>query len=168
MEPSTGDYAKAGPWRRMVLKTAPTRPMTWLYARIQRPLDERVYRLTRGRATLSSVLAGLPVVMLTTTGARSGAPRTVPLVAVPDGDRLIVVASNYGGAHHPAWYHNLRAHPRATVSVRGQVREVEARELSEAERDACFRRAVRLYPGFVTYRERATDRDIPVLVLEPD
>jgi deazaflavin-dependent oxidoreductase (nitroreductase family) len=151
----------------MILKTAPTRPMTWLYTRIQRPMDEVVYRVTRGRATLSSLLAGLPVIMLTTTGARSGEPRTVPLVAIPDGDRLIVVASNYGGRRHPAWYHNLRAHPDATVSVRGHTREVQARELSGAERDACFQRAVRTYPGFVTYRERATERSIPVLLLEP-
>lgn len=163
----TRDYANAGLWRRMVRRTAATRPMTWVYTRIQRPLDEVLHRATRGRTTVSSLLSGLPVVMLTTTGARSGLPRTVPVVAIPDGDRLIVIASNYGRPHHPAWCHNLRAHPRATVSVNGVTRAIEARELSGPERDACFQRAVQLYPGFVTYRDRATDRRIPVLVLDP-
>jgi deazaflavin-dependent oxidoreductase (nitroreductase family) len=167
MTSPTMDYANAGLFRRLVRRTAATRPMTWLYTRIQQPVDEIVCRLTRGRATASSWTSGIPVVMLTTTGARSGQPRTVPVVGVPDGDGLVVIASNYGRPHHPAWYHNLRAHPRATVSTDGQTREVVARELSGQERDACFERVVRLHPGFVLYQDRASDRPIPVLVLDP-
>jgi deazaflavin-dependent oxidoreductase (nitroreductase family) len=161
------DYANTGPLRRLVRRTAATRPMTWVYTRIQRPADELLYRLTRGRATASSLLSGLPVVMLTTTGARSGRPRTVPVLGIPDGDQLIVIASNYGRPHHPAWFHNLRAHPRCAVATGGVTRQVEARQLSGADRDARFARALRVYPGFRTYRERATgSRRIPVFVLD--
>lgn len=154
--------------RYIVRRTAATRPMTWLYTRIQRPVDELLFRLTRGRATASSLLSGLPVVMLTSTGARSGQPRTVPVLGIPDGDELIVIASNYGRPHHPAWYHNLRAHPRCAITVGGVTREVEARQLSGNDRDVRFARAMRVYRGFGTYRVRAAGRrEIPVFVLVP-
>jgi len=163
----TRDYASTGVWQRVVRRTAATRPMTWLYIRIQRPVDEAVHRMSRGRTTLSSWVSGLPVVMLTTTGARSGQLRTVPLVGMPDGDRIIVIASNYGQAHYPAWYHNLRRNPRAVVSVRGVTRDVMSRELAGPEREATFQRAVGLYPGFRVYTDRAAHRRIPVVALEP-
>jgi len=159
-------YDATGPLRRLVRRSAPTRPMTWLYVRIQQPTDEAVYRLSRGRTTLSAMLAGLPVVMLTTTGARSGRQRTVPVLGIPYRDRIVVIASNYGRSHHPAWYHNLRANPAAELSVNRVTHAVEARELDGPERDACFQQAVALYPGFLTYRDRATGRHIPLLILE--
>ena len=74
------DFASAGPLRRMVRKTAATTPMTWLYTRIQQPIDQALYRRTRGRITASSLLSGLPVVLLTTTGAKSGRRWTVPVL----------------------------------------------------------------------------------------
>jgi deazaflavin-dependent oxidoreductase (nitroreductase family) len=151
----------------MVRKTAATTPMTWLYTRIQQPIDQALYRRTRGRITASSLLSGLPVVLLTTTGAKSGRRWTVPVLGIPDGDSLVVVASNYGRPHHPAWYHNLRAHPVAEVSVNGVTRQVRARELAGPEHETCFERAAALYPGFLVYRERAAGRHIPVLLLAP-
>jgi deazaflavin-dependent oxidoreductase (nitroreductase family) len=159
------DYASTGPLRRMVRKTAATRPLTWLYTRIQQPTDQALYRLTRGRITASSLLSGLPVVLLTTTGARSGRHWTVPVLGIPDGESLIIVASNYGRPRHPGWYHNLRAHPVAKVSVNGVTRQMRARELAGPEREARFERAAALYPGFLAYRERASGRRIPVLLL---
>jgi len=77
----------------------------------------------------------------------------------------VVIASNFGRPRHPAWYHNLRAHPQAWVAVGGVTRAVEARELTGAERDRQFRRAVEIYPGFEQYRSWA-GRPIPVLRLE--
>jgi deazaflavin-dependent oxidoreductase (nitroreductase family) len=74
-------------------------------------LDRPVLRLSRGRYSLTRLLAGLPVVTVTTIGAKSGQPRSLPLVALPDGEHVILIASNYGQKHHPAWYYNLRAHP---------------------------------------------------------
>jgi deazaflavin-dependent oxidoreductase (nitroreductase family) len=159
-------YGEAGPVRRAVRRTAATRPLALLYGRIQQPADTLVYRLTHGRTTLSSWLAGVRLVMLTTTGSRSGLPRTLPLLALRDGEAVVVIASNFGRPRHPAWYHNLRAHPRALVTLDGVTRAVEARELDGAERDRQFRRAVEIYPGFERYRRWASGRRIPVIRLE--
>jgi deazaflavin-dependent oxidoreductase (nitroreductase family) len=158
-------YEQAGPVRRAVRRTAATRPLALLYGRIQQPADTLVHRLTRGRTTLSSWLAGVRLVMLTTTGARSGLPRTLPLLALHDGDAVVVIASNFGRSRHPAWYLNLRAQPEARMVVDGVARDVRARELHGAERDRHFARAVAVYPGFERYR-RWAGRTIPVIRLE--
>ena len=89
-------YRDAGVLQRTVRWTAATRPLAWLYARIQQPLDTLVYRLSRRRTTLSSWMAGVQLVMLTTTGARSGRRRTVPVLAIRDGEAFVVIASNFG------------------------------------------------------------------------
>jgi deazaflavin-dependent oxidoreductase (nitroreductase family) len=160
-------YEDVGRFRRAVRWTAATRPMALLYGRIQQPADTVAFRLTGGRATLSCWLAGVELAMLTTTGARTGRARTLPVLALRDGEAIVVVASNFGRPHHPAWYHNLRAHPRARVTVDGVTRDVEARELEGADRERLFRLAARIYPGFERYREWAGQRRIPVLRLEP-
>ena len=83
-------------------------------------LDRTLYKLSQGRITVSSSIAGLPLVMLTTTGAKSGQPRTVPLIGIPDGGDIVLIASNWGGASHPAWAFYLRLHPDVTVAFYGQ------------------------------------------------
>ena len=88
------------------------------------------------------------------------------MLGIADGERLVVVASNFGRQHHPSWYYNLKANPRATVVVRGVAREVVAHELHGAERERCYMRGVDFYPGFTLYEQRA-DREIPVLALDP-
>jgi deazaflavin-dependent oxidoreductase (nitroreductase family) len=140
--------------------------MAWLYGHIQEPLDRFVYRLTSGRATLTSWLADVEMTMLTTTGANSGLPRTHVVLGLADGERVVVVASNFGRQHHPAWYYNLKADPRATVEVRGVAREMVAQELHGAERERMYMRGVDVYPGFTLYQRRA-HRDIPVFALAP-
>jgi deazaflavin-dependent oxidoreductase (nitroreductase family) len=160
-------YRQSDAFRRLVRKTAATRPMAKLYGVIQQPLDRLVYRLSRGRTTMSSWLGGVEITMLTTTGARSGRPRTLPVLGLPDGDDMILIASNFGRPHNPSWYYNLRANPRATVVYEGASREMEAHELSGAERDRCYGRGEEIYPGFTYYRAWAAPREIPVLRLEP-
>jgi deazaflavin-dependent oxidoreductase (nitroreductase family) len=160
------EYERAGPLRRMVRRTAGSPLMIGIYLRIQMPVDRFVYRVTRGRSTLSSALSGLPVAMLTTTGARTGVARTQPVMAMPDGEALVVIASNYGQPNTPSWCHNLRAHPRATVKLGGATRAVAARELGEPERERWYERGIELYPPFEQYRRR-TPRRIPVIRLEP-
>ena len=135
--------------------------------RVLHHLDRLSYRLTRGHHTLSSWLSGLPVVLLTTTGAKTGQQRTSPVIAVPDGDNLVVVASNWGQRQHPAWYHNLRAHPAATVTVGGVPRRVQAHEAIGRERERLWRQDLEVYPGRAAYQRRAANRRIPVLVLVP-
>ncbi len=158
-------YSEARPLHRAMRRTAATRPASWFLARTLHHLDRPVYRITHGRTTVAARLTGLPVVMLTTTGKKSGRLRTVPLVGFRVDGSHVVIASNFGRRRHPSWYLNLRENPRARLSVDGITSEVEARELAGAERDTCFEKALELYPGYVQYRQRARRR-IPVISLE--
>jgi deazaflavin-dependent oxidoreductase (nitroreductase family) len=161
-------YRDVNPLYRVMRDLAGTKPMAWFFARTLHHVDGPVYRLTKGRNTLTTLLTGLPLVMLTTTGAKSGARRTVPLVGMPDGDRIVVIASNYGQHSNPAWYFNLRKHPEATVTVAGgEPRRVVAYEAEGEERERLWRMDLEVYPSRAAYKERATDRRIPVMVLEP-
>jgi deazaflavin-dependent oxidoreductase (nitroreductase family) len=135
--------------------------MARLYGVIQEPLDRLAYRLTGGATTASSWLAGVDIAMLTTTGARSGRPRTLPVLGLREGEDTILIASNFGRPRNPAWCHNLRANPRATIAVDGVSRDVLAHELHGAERERGYRRGEEIFPGFTQYR-RWTDRKIPV------
>ena len=158
---------QANPLRRFVRVSAAWPPVSWFYARTLHHIDRVVFRLTRGRATFVSWVAGLPIVMLTTTGAKSGRRHTLPLVALPEGERLMVIASNYGQHRNPAWYHNLRAHPAATVAFEGTERQMTARELEGDEREREYARGIEIYPGWKAYRKRAAHRQIPVIELTP-
>ena len=88
------------------------------------------------------------------------------VLGLPDGDRVVVVASNYGRPHHPNWYYNLLANPRASIEIGGVARRVVAHELDGAERERCYQRGVDVYPGFTLYQRRVRRR-IPVLALDP-
>jgi deazaflavin-dependent oxidoreductase (nitroreductase family) len=160
-------YEQANVLQRLIRWSAGLAPMSWFYARTLHHIDRVVYRATNERATFTSLVTGLPVVQLTTTGARSGLQRTLPVLGVPEGDRLIVIASNFGQYNNPSWYHNLRAHPRARIEFEGDTREVEAQELSGEERERWYARGVDIYPGWTNYRRRAAHRVIPVLELRP-
>jgi deazaflavin-dependent oxidoreductase (nitroreductase family) len=129
-------------------------------------VDRPVFRLTRGRHTLASLLSGLPVVMLTTTGARSGLPRTVPVLGLPTTDGLAVIASNYGQKHNPGWYHNLRAKPDGYVTVDGARSAFHASEAQGDVRARIWQQGLKIYPGFSQYERRASHRHIAVFLLE--
>jgi deazaflavin-dependent oxidoreductase (nitroreductase family) len=135
-------HDRAGVLRRAMRTAAATAPVSRVYAPTLHWLDKGVHRVTGGRTTFAALVTGLPVVLLTTTGARSGAPRTWPLLGVPVGDQLAVIASNWGAHRHPAWYHNLRANPRAIVVVDGVEVPVRAREVEGEERDRLWRTGV--------------------------
>lgn len=122
-----------------------------------------VYRATRGR--VMGKVGRAPVLLLTTTGRRSGQPRTAPVLYLADGDRLIVIGSNAGNERAPAWALNLLAQPEAEVQVRGDRRAVRARVAQGEERADLWRRMNDQYGGFEDYRSR-TSRDINVFVLE--
>ncbi|WP_433605329.1 nitroreductase/quinone reductase family protein [Prescottella agglutinans] len=162
-------YRQANPIQRGVRSVGGLAPVSWVFARTLHHIDRPVFRITRGRRTLTSMLSGLPVVMLTTTGARSGVRRVVPLLGLPDDGRIVLIASNYGQADNPSWYYNLRAHPRAEISVVGGAeQQVWAHEVDGAERERLWRLGLSIYPAWAAYEKRATGRRIPVLVLEPD
>jgi F420H(2)-dependent quinone reductase len=107
-----------------------------------------------------------PMLLLDHVGARSGVRRTTPLAYTAEGDDLVVVASKGGHSRHPAWYHNLRAHPETTVRVGREVRPVRARVATPAERERLWPLAVRTYSPYETYQRRA-GREIPLVILEP-
>jgi deazaflavin-dependent oxidoreductase (nitroreductase family) len=105
-------------------------------------------------------------VILTTRGARSGTPRPAELYAWPDADRLVIVGSSGGSVRHPAWVHNLRAHPRATVQRGTETVEMRAREVTDPdERARLWPFVVEQFPLYGTYQRR-TKRLIPLFVLE--
>lgn len=155
-------------WQRATHALTASGPGSRLAARVLPRLDKAVLRASGQRFTLSSLMIDVPVVMLTTVGARSGLPRTVPLLAFPEGAALIVIASSFGNTQHPAWYRNLRAQPAVQVALPGQpARPYRAREAQGEERARYWQRAARAYAGYERYRQRAGERVIPVIVLEP-
>lgn len=109
--------------------------------------------------------AGRPLLLLTTTGARSGQRRTTPMMYIPDGQRLLVIASNAGAPRHPDWYYNLVAHPEVTVEVGSEQFDATAIVLEGAERERLWARITELYPFFIEHQAK-TSRQIPVIALE--
>lgn len=118
------------------------------------------FRANRGGGSLH----GRPLLLLTTTGARSGQRRTTPMMYIPDGDGLIVIASNIGAPTHPDWYHNLVAHPQVTVEVGAETFDATAVVLEGSERHQMWTRIVELYPFFIEHQAKTT-RQIPVIAL---
>lgn len=111
--------------------------------------------------------AGRPVLLLTTTGAKSGETRTTPLVYSLDGDRVVIIASKGGAPTHPAWYHNLVAHPVVTVESGGETWQARAVVVTDgSRRRRLYDAHARLHAGFSDYEARAGDRVIPVIELE--
>ncbi len=124
-----------------------------------------VVRLTRGK--VGGSLAGMPVVVLTTTGRKSGQPRRTMLTApVVDGDTVVLVASYGGDSRHPAWYLNLTADPDVTLERDGVATPMRARVATPEEKAALWPRIVKSYRGYAAYQRR-TDREIPVVLLTP-
>ena len=114
---------------------------------------------------VGGVWEGRPLLLLTTTGAKSGQRRTTPVMYLADGDRLLVFATKAGAPTNPAWYHNLIAYPEVTVEVGTETYEATATSLTGEERDRLYAKQASLYPQFGEYQARAT-RKIPVIALE--
>lgn len=155
-------------WQRLFRRVAATPGGAWLASHQLHNLDRLIIRLSHGRQSLAALLTGLPIVTVTTTGAKSGKPRSVPLVGIPTDDGgYLLIASNWGGRKHPAWAYNLRAHPQVTVSANSHSQAYIARELHGPERDAAYQRAASLYAGYIAYEQRTQGRQIPVFRLVP-
>lgn len=129
-------------------------------------LDRRLYRLSRGRWSVIGRKV-LPSLLITTTGRKSGLPRTQPLLYAVDGDAYIVVGSNWGQAHHPAWSANLIAQPRARVTLLDREFDVHATLITGAEREPLWQLLQPIWPGYAAYAERAEGRQIRVFRLTP-
>ena len=108
---------------------------------------------------------GSTVLLLTTTGRRTGEPRTTPLIYAQDGDRYVIVASKGGAPEHPGWYENLQKTPEVELQVLGEVFPARARTAAGDERERLWRKANQVWPHYDEYATK-TDREIPVVVLE--
>jgi deazaflavin-dependent oxidoreductase (nitroreductase family) len=121
------------------------------------------FRANDGKVT--GVFAGRPLLLLTTTGAKSGQPRVSPLVYTTDGDRIVIIASKGGAPTNPDWYHNVLANPVVTVELPGETFQARATVIEGAERTRLYDAQAALMPGFAEYQQKTT-RQIPVIVLE--
>jgi F420H(2)-dependent quinone reductase len=137
-------------------------PDSWLKATGK--LNVPIYRLSRGR--IFGNVGTAPVLLLTSTGRRSGQKRTAPVVFLADGERYIVIGSNAGNVRAPAWSYNLQANPDAEIELRGTHKLVRARVAEGDERAELWRKVNEMYEGFDDY-DAKTPRDIAVFVLEP-
>ena len=154
-------------WRRAVLAMVASRPGAWFFARTLHHFDRSVLKLSSGKHTLTTILTGLQVVTLTTIGAKSGERRSVPVIPLAVGNNLVLMPTNFGQAHHPGWYFNLKANPQAWVTYKGYTAEYRARHATSDEAPVYWQRAEQLYIGYKLYRQRAASRQIGLFVLEP-
>jgi F420H(2)-dependent quinone reductase len=127
-------------------------------------LHSSIYRASDGHVW--GKMFGAPVLLLSTTGRKSGQRRTTPLVYTMDGDDFVLIASNGGAPKHPAWYLNLMANPDATVEVGDREARVRAEEAHQYEKARLWQKMVEVYSGYDGY-QRKTEREIPVIVLHP-
>lgn len=121
------------------------------------------FRANKGK--VGGPFEGAHMLILTTTGAKTGKRHVTPLVYLPDGDRLIIIASAAGAPKHPAWYHNLVANPQVTVEVGEDSFEATAVVITGEERDQLYAKQVEVMPGFAEYQAKTT-RVIPVIALQ--
>lgn len=149
---------------RALLAFARTRLGGKLFITVFPAIDKRIMPLTKGRVKIG---VRQTVLLLHCRGAKSGQPRVVPLLYTPTGDRVVLVASKAGADHHPAWYHNVMAHPDVEIDIDGERRPMRARRVEGAEREELWRLVNDNYPGYDDYQARAGGRRIPVLALEP-
>jgi deazaflavin-dependent oxidoreductase (nitroreductase family) len=134
-------------------------------ARIVTGFHEAVFRLTNGR--LANRGFGMPVLILTSTGRKTGKRRTTMLTSpVQDGERIVLVASYGGDDRHPTWFLNVRDNPDVEITMDGKTRSMRARVASPEEKADLWPRVVAAYSGYGQYQRR-TDRDIPLVICEP-
>ena len=123
-----------------------------------------LYRLSGGK--IAARIGKAPILLLNTTGRKTGIQRTTPLLYLKDGDNLILVASAGGAPTHPTWWLNLRANPQAEVEIGKQKLPVTARQANPEERAHFWPLLVNMYPGYAEY-EKKTTREIPVVIVSP-
>lgn len=129
-------------------------------------LDKALLGLTKGKHSAAEIL-GWPIVEITTIGAKTGQPRTMPLIGVIVDEKIALIASSFGREHNPAWYYNLKKHPECELLFGGRIGKYIARELDGDEYHYYWQMAVSIYAGYEKYKERAAHRHIPVMLLEP-
>jgi deazaflavin-dependent oxidoreductase (nitroreductase family) len=149
--------------KRALMRAGISKPGTWWVKKVSPKVDPTLVKLTGGRVTSIPML---PILLLHHVGAKSGQPRVTPLVYFTQDDDVVVMASNYGGKKHPAWFHNVKANPEVTLQSRGREGRYRARVPIGEERDRLWELAKRHSIAYQRY-ESITDRHINVVVLSP-
>jgi deazaflavin-dependent oxidoreductase (nitroreductase family) len=144
---------------------AATQAGAWFFSQILDHMDKVLLRLSRGEVTVPGFLAGLPVLTVTTIGARTGQRRSAPLVGVPVGDDLALIGTSFGQSRTPGWYYNMRANPGVEATYRDKTVQAIAREADDEEWQAIWDRARALYVGYEAYARRIKNRKIHIMVL---
>ena len=160
------DTTRGPAWlRRAVGGLLATKAGGAIHRTLAAPIDGALMNLTKGR--VSSGFGTVRLVVLRSTGAKTGAPRDVPLGYLTDGDDVILIASNYGQPRNPAWYRNLVANPKVEVLAGKRSGTYKATEITDpSERDRIWNLALDQYAGYADYEARASDRTIPLVRLE--
>jgi len=154
-------------WHNHFKRLASTPFGVWVLSNTLHHIDNLFLKLSNNRLSLTCLLSGVPIIILSTTGAKSGLSRQLPLVALTDEDKKVLIASFYGNSRHPAWYYNLKANPLAKVTDGQKTALYTVRQAEGQEREHYWEMALALYPGYNFYQQLAGKREIPVVVLEP-
>jgi deazaflavin-dependent oxidoreductase (nitroreductase family) len=144
---------------------AATRAGAWFFARTLDHIDRALLRFSKGQLTVPGLVAGLPVVTVTTIGARTGRRRSAPLVGVPAGNDIAVIGTSFGQSRTPGWYYNMRADPAVEVTYRDKTVKAVAREAGEQEKQAIWDQARAIYMGYDVYESRIKNRQIHIMIL---
>jgi F420H(2)-dependent quinone reductase len=142
------------------------RGVTAFFAPRVHRIDRAILQLTRGKFAGSEIL-GWNIIQLTTIGAKTNQPRTIPLLGIFEADKIALIASSFGRKHNPGWYYNLKSHPECEVQFGGRPGSYIAHEATGKEYDHYWQMAVSYYKGYDKYKRRAAHRHFPVMVLEP-
>ncbi len=160
-----------GLFHALMQRLASTRVGAWYFSKTQQQLDS-VFLSIGGRRTATSIFTGLPVVIITARGAKTGKPRSVPLLYIRNEDKpneFAIVATNFGRPQYPAWYRNLKAHPEAEGTIDGNTKRYVAHEADEQEYGRYWQLAANTYLGYPKYKRRIGDtRQIPIMVMRPE
>lgn len=151
--------------QRAVWRVSSSRTGARFFAKSAHHLDRLLLRLSRGQVALARVVAGIPVLTIVTTGARTGQRRITPLLGVPVGDNVAVIGTRFGQHGTPGWYYNMRACQQAEVSYRGRSVTAAVREAAGEEWQDIWERARQIYAGYEAYARRIQDRQIHIMIL---
>ncbi|HEY2639478.1 MAG TPA: nitroreductase family deazaflavin-dependent oxidoreductase [Streptosporangiaceae bacterium] len=151
--------------QRAMWHVSASRLGSWIFARTLPKADRFLLWASRGRITVPGVAAGIPVLTITTVGARTGLPRTTPLIGIPYGEDIAVIGTRFGQHGTPGWFYNLRSDPRLQVAFRDNSVQAIAREADAEEWNPIWTTARGIYAGYEAYARRIQDRQIRIMVL---
>lgn len=157
---------KPNAFQRLVHRFIMLSPVSAFFANKVHLVDKFVLKLTGGKYSVSGFV-GWTIIQLRTTGAKTEQARMSPLIGLMDREKIAIVASNFGRAHNPGWYYNLKTHPKCNAQWNGKSGTYIARETNGEEYEKYWQLALASYAGYEKYKERAAHRHIPVMLLEP-